>query len=213
MFMDSAFCEAFHQGPRIGIDPGIRYPITATKIDPINPNKRHVLRVSRGFLNRPWQQFQQQFREKKRQGGIDVLESQMPSFSRATIGEYFSYLCKSPVPTSVPQESDAHLSSSSSSTPTNETVLARITGFYREPWWRQGRWRMKRVKNGAMDIAIKRLIGMTGVTEGIKKPADNRAVFGIGLAQFSGANSKYTKLLKRFIKKTSWHCTGTLQAV
>lgn len=60
---------------------------------------------------------------------------------------------------------------------------------------------MKRAQTGAMDTAINRLIGMTGATDGSKKPGNNRAVFGIGLAQFSEASSKHTKLLKRFIKK------------
>ncbi|KAG0215471.1 hypothetical protein BGX31_000828 [Mortierella sp. GBA43] len=146
----------------------------------------------------------QQAREKKRQDKIDVLESQLPPFSRTTLRDYFNYLCESTsVPASTPQESFAQHSSSSSTAQGDRTVLTRIVEFYREPWWRQSRWKMKRAQTGAMDTAINRLIGMTGATDGSKKPGNNRAVFGIGLAQFSEASSKHTKLLKRFIKKAS----------
>ncbi|KAI8354748.1 hypothetical protein B0O80DRAFT_528763 [Mortierella sp. GBAus27b] len=175
-------CLEYKNATLIGIDPGVRYPITATKIDPLDNNKRHNVRISSASLNRPYHLFCQQLEERKRQAGISQLESQIPSLSISTVQEYFIYLCTSSVPASM-------------------TVPDRITSFYRDRWYRWARWNMKRGQNGCLDVAIKRLLRMASGTEGAKKKTTIKSIFSVGLAQFSGSNSKHTKLLRRFILK------------
>ncbi|KAG0209263.1 hypothetical protein BGX31_002169, partial [Mortierella sp. GBA43] len=63
-------CLEYKNATLIGIDPGVRYPITATKIDPLDNNKRHNVRISSAFLNRPYHLFCQQLEERKRQAGF-----------------------------------------------------------------------------------------------------------------------------------------------
>lgn len=201
-------CQEYKNAARIGIDPGVKYPITATKVDPLNPEKRHTVRISSAFLNRPYHIFRRELEERKRHAGISRLESQIPSLSRSTIPEYFTYLfgtslesvsgLGSTMSTSLPYQ----VSPSSSSRGTS-TVFNRIDSFYRDCWFRRARWNMKRGQTGCLDIAIKRLLRMAGGTEGAKKKPEIKAIFGVGMAQFSGPNSKHTKLLKRFIMKAS----------
>jgi hypothetical protein len=52
-----------------------------------------------------------------------------------------------------------------------------------------------------MDLAIKQVLRMSGATEGRKKEAFNKAVFCIGLANFSAPGSKHKVLIKKFVQK------------
>ncbi|KAK3810228.1 MAG: hypothetical protein J3Q66DRAFT_415654 [Benniella sp.] len=92
VFANPGDCEPYAMGPRIGIDPGVTYPITATKLDPLNPDTRHTIRVSSTFLNEPSHHFQQKLQEQKQQQGISRSESRIPPFTRGTLVKYFAYL-------------------------------------------------------------------------------------------------------------------------
>ncbi|KAK3814436.1 MAG: hypothetical protein J3Q66DRAFT_37414 [Benniella sp.] len=93
--------------------------------------------------------------------------------------------------------SSSSSSTSSSSSQGNRTVLETITSFYRDPWYCRAHWDMKREQKSRMDLAIKQVLRMSGATEGQKKGASNRAVFCIGLANFSTPGSKHKMLITK----------------
>ncbi|KAF9571041.1 hypothetical protein EC968_001075 [Mortierella alpina] len=78
----------------IGIDPGINIAAEAVMIDPANPGKMEAraVRVIRKVLNKPTKYFAQRLQRRKRDMGIDIVESKIPPFSRTTLREYLKFL-------------------------------------------------------------------------------------------------------------------------
>jgi hypothetical protein len=169
----------------IGIDPGETNAITAALIDPRKPNTRHVVKVKRSFLYGPNIQFRNALQSKKDKAGVSDIERDIPSFSRATLPEYFRYL-----------------TASSGEFP---TVLERILAFYSENWYSKKKWDSQKAATACMDFAIKSILNMAGATEGERKDEYGRpVVFCVGLGTFntqSGLTSKHSAVLKRFITR------------
>ncbi|KAG0007111.1 hypothetical protein BGZ65_006656 [Modicella reniformis] len=97
--------------------------------------------------------------------------SELPPLSRSTINEYFEYLRTATVPFPVP-------SSPTPSASAPQSIRDKILGFYRQPWYRLGKWNSKRGQICCMDVAIKKLICMAGGTEGSAKKRNNKTIFG-----------------------------------
>ncbi|KAF9971216.1 hypothetical protein BGZ65_010567, partial [Modicella reniformis] len=58
----------------IGIDPGGKYPLTAAKIDPRNPQDREIVRIFRRFLNKSYSKLKKILERRKTAAGIAVIE-------------------------------------------------------------------------------------------------------------------------------------------
>jgi hypothetical protein len=114
--------------------------------DPLDPNRRHILKIKRSFLWRPaikfWEDVERRKKEKQawaQPDGIESiaeLESNVPSFSIAILDAYFNYL--------------RSCMDSSTSTTTLETLL----GFYRQKWYRRKQWSSSQAQWSSLDQAV-----------------------------------------------------------
>jgi hypothetical protein len=183
-FHDASSCPSPDDTIIIGIDPGEKNAMTAALIDPRNPNRRHVVKIQRSFLYGPHIQFRNALKKQKDAIGITQLETNIPSFSRTTLTEYFEYM----------------------TAPSGEypTRLDRIQDFYLGNWYRRKRWESQKAATACLDLAIKGILRMAGVNEGKKNDHQRAVIFCVGLGSFNsrmGLASKHTALLQRFVAK------------
>ncbi|KAF8923363.1 hypothetical protein BGZ47_004801, partial [Haplosporangium gracile] len=125
-FFSLADCPDPNNTLVIGWDAGeVNSGVMSAK-DPKNPNKRHTLKIKRSFLWRPAVKFREDMEARKkapqlwrRSDGTNTiaeLETNLPSFTLATLDKYFGYL-QSPVASTG-----------------QRTVLETLLAFYRDKW-------------------------------------------------------------------------------
>ncbi|KAF9949650.1 hypothetical protein BGZ72_008598 [Mortierella alpina] len=165
----------------IGMDPGEVVTMAATRLDPTRPSNRASVKVTRSFLYRPYILFRRLLEERKRVQGIDVLESQIPSFSRDGIHRYLDFM-------------------------SNDGNRDRLLGFYMCPWFLRKSWDCRKAQLAAYDYGIKailRLVDRPGVHEARRREDwEPQVVFAVGLGSFdtqTGLPSKHSQFEKRFI--------------
>ncbi|KAF9419685.1 hypothetical protein BGZ94_009337 [Podila epigama] len=146
----------------IGTDPGGRNTMTATRIDPHKSNERTSVTIRRSFLYRPYILFRRRLEARKKEKGIDEIESKLPTMGLHTMDQYLQYLSQS-------------------------DNRAKLTAFYNDTWF-QKKWDMKKAQMGAIDYGIKAILSLAEDHmgyEGVPKARHRRPViFGIGLGSF-----------------------------
>jgi len=179
----------------IGLDPGEVNTITATKIDP-KDNSRHSIKITRKFLYRPYAIYRRLLQARKKDAGIDSIESRIPPMTLNGIDEYLAFM-SSPV------------DGSGDGSMTNRSNLYQ---FYDNAWFLRKTWDVRKAQQCTIDLGVKALLGMAGANETMEKAADDGSpvVFAVGLGAFNtrtGLPSKHTSFLKRFIIKVCMHHT------
>lgn len=167
----------------IGMDPGEVATMTATRLDPARPSNRASVKVKRSFLYRPYIIFRRLLEQRKNAHGIDVLESQIPAFSRDGIHRYLDYMSQ-------------------------DGTRERLLSFYLCPWFLRKYWDCRKAQLAAYDFGIKailRLVDRLAVHEARRREAwEPQVVFAIGLGSFdtqTGLPSKHSLLEKRFVSR------------
>ncbi|KAF9941714.1 hypothetical protein BGZ70_006213, partial [Mortierella alpina] len=130
-------CAAFpaHDTIIIGMDPGERNTMTATRIDPQRSNERTSVTIRRSFLYRPYLIFKRRLEERKEEAGIDQVEARLPTMSLSTMDQYLQYL-------------------------DHAGNRARLIAFYHDPWFSKKKWDVKKAQLAAMDHGIKALLSL-----------------------------------------------------
>ncbi|ORZ28768.1 hypothetical protein BCR41DRAFT_4602 [Lobosporangium transversale] len=212
----------------IRIDPGERYSMTIAKLDPRKPNEREILRISRAYLYKPSKKFQGELERRKLRRGITEIESNIPSFSRPTLTQYFAYmsLLLNQAPSStggsfsgsgvgassssragIGSSSGVEASSSSGSgisDDNRETIYRALVDFYNDGWFVRNSWDIRKAQNGCIDYVIKAILKLAGGSNGRRRDANTNAVICIGLGSFKtnrGQVSKHGILMKKLVEK------------
>jgi len=161
----------------LGADPGEVNPLVIAKLDPRKPNERHIVRITRRMHYIPYARYRQALEARKAEAGIDKAESAIPTFSRATLTQYFEYMLQS----------------------------ASSISFYRSHWILKKSWDLKKAQRSLIDLSIKAILGLAGGTEGRKREVEERpVVICIGLASFNsqtGLPSKHSRLEQQLVQK------------
>ncbi|KAF9271081.1 hypothetical protein BGZ68_004281, partial [Mortierella alpina] len=74
----------------LGVDPGEINPLVIAKLDPRQPNERHVVKITRKMHYIPYAHYRQALEARKVDANIDKAESGIPTFLRATLSSYFA---------------------------------------------------------------------------------------------------------------------------
>ncbi|KAK3829399.1 MAG: hypothetical protein J3Q66DRAFT_383936 [Benniella sp.] len=188
VYKDPAVCAPLANAVVIGIDPGVKYSLTAAKIDPARPNDREVLPISKRFLMKPYSKFKRALDENKNAlipnttTTISRIESLIPSFTRSTMVQYFNYLA-TPLGTG--------------------TNLTALRDFYFRPGYRRHTWECKKAQTACLDYGVKAILKMAGGNEGRKfDPTTQNVLLCVGLATFNPRTpSKHGALLKRLVTR------------
>ncbi|KAF9342596.1 hypothetical protein BGX34_007921, partial [Mortierella sp. NVP85] len=188
VYKDPAACAPLANAVVIGIDPGVKYSLTAAKIDPARPNDREILPISKRFLMKPYSKFKRALEENKNAlipattTTISRIESAIPSFTRSTMIQYFNYLA-TPLGTG--------------------TNLTALRDFYFRPGYRRHTWECNKAQKACLDYGVKAILKMAGGSEGRKfDPATQNVVLCVGMATFNPKTpSKHGALLKRLVTR------------
>ncbi|ORY98372.1 hypothetical protein BCR41DRAFT_426554 [Lobosporangium transversale] len=220
---------------------GERYSMTIAKLDPREPNEREILRISRAYLYKPSKKFQGELERRKLRRGITEIESNIPSFSRPTLTQYFAYISLSlnQAPSSTGgsfsgsgvgtssssgagtgSSSGVEASSSSGSGTSDdnrETIYRALVDFYNDGWFVRNSWDIRKAQNGWVDYVIKAILKLAGGSNGRRRDANTNAVICIGLGSFKtnrGQVSKHGILMKKLVEKCPRpHCDSILENV
>ncbi|KAF9276140.1 hypothetical protein BGZ68_010242 [Mortierella alpina] len=189
VFQEPEYRDQFRDAVILGADPGEINPLVVSKIDSENPNARHTVKVTRSMLYTPYARYRSALEERKAEAGVDKAESYIPTFSRATLTQYFEYLMR-PI----------------DSTPDQETTnLDEIHGFYRTKWIMKKAWECKKAQRSCIDLAIKGILRLAGGSEGRRREVwERRVIICIGLASFNsqtGLPSKHSILVRRLVER------------
>ena len=192
----------------LGADPGEINPLVIAKLDPRRPNERHIVRITRRMHYMPYARFRQALEAQKAEAGIDKAESAIPTFSRATLTQYFEYMLQPTSSISTPTTSaTSTASATSTSTDNSQSVLSKFTSFYRSHWILKKSWDLKKAQRSLIDLSIKAILGLAGGSEGRKREVGERpVVICIGLASFNsqtGLPSKHSRLERQLVQKAS----------
>ncbi|KAF8911813.1 hypothetical protein BGZ58_005830, partial [Dissophora ornata] len=188
-FAERDKCTPIDKTLVIGLDPGEVNTVTATKIDP-KDHSRHSIKITRKFLYRPYALYRRLLQARKKDAGIDSIESGIPPMTLDGINEYLTFM-SSPV------------DGSGVGSMTNRSKLYQ---FYDDAWFLRKTWDVRKAQQCAIDLGVKAILGMAGADETRKKATDDGrpVVFAVGLGAFNtrtGLPSKHTSFLKRFIVK------------
>ncbi len=187
----------------LGADPGEVNPLVVAKLDPRQPNKRHIVKITRKMHYVPYARFRQALETRKAEAGIDKAESGIPTFSRATLSQYFDYILQPASSISTTTTSSA----TSTSTSNSQTILSKLLTFYRSPWVLKKSWDLKKAQRSLIDLSIKAILRLAEGSEGRKREdGERKVILCIGLANFNsqtGLPSKHSLLERQLVLKAS----------
>lgn len=189
-FAEKKDCPAADKTIVVGCDPGIKNAMTFSKLDPLQPNRRETFKVTSNFLNMPVTKFRHLLQRRKDDHGITRLESQLPSFRRDNMDEFFRYITERP---------DGCV----------ESRLSQLMRFYEHRWNLKKGWDVKKAQTATYDYVIQRLLRM------MRGQEDQQSVLSVGLGSFTstiGMPSKHTNIMKHVvvrIKSLGYPVVGT----
>ncbi|CAO3565491.1 unnamed protein product [Mortierella alpina] len=191
VFENPEYRDQFKDAIILGADPGEINPLVVAKIDPKTPSARHTVKVTRSMLYTQYARYRSVLQQRKAEAGVDEAESNIPTFSRRTLSQYFEYLLR-PI----------------DDTPNQETTnLDRILEFYRSKWIMKKAWDCKKAQRSCIDLAIKGILRLAGGSEGRKRESgERRVIICIGLAGFNsqtGLPSKHSVLVRHLVERVS----------
>ncbi|KAK3814453.1 MAG: hypothetical protein J3Q66DRAFT_442073 [Benniella sp.] len=167
----------------IGIDSGVKYSITAAKIDPNAPDNRQIVQITRRFLNKPNADFKRKLERRKTAAGITAIESTTPPFSRSTFQEYFNHM---------------------NAVTDGQKNIERLWAFYNQQWFRKHKWESKKAQHACLDYGAEAVLRVTGGYIGAPRDTTNNVVICVELASFSGGvktSSRHGPLIRRLVDK------------